>query len=67
MASQFLKSGAYRTALVIGGDVCNKYIDLERDFTKLKGHELINYALFGDGAGAVVLTTKDEKPRNKNP
>ncbi len=62
VASQFLQTGAYRTALVIGGDVCNKYIDLERDFTKLKGHELINYALFGDGAGAVVLTTKDEKP-----
>ena len=61
VASQFLKSGAYRTALVIGGDVCNKYIDLDRDFTKLKGHELINYALFGDGAGAVVLTTKEEK------
>ena len=61
VASQFLKSGSYRTALVIGGDVCNKYIDLDRDFTKLKGHELINYALFGDGAGAVVLTAKDEK------
>ncbi|MGG3891728.1 3-oxoacyl-ACP synthase III family protein [Metabacillus fastidiosus] len=61
IAYRFLRSGVYRTALVIGGDVCNKYIDVDRDFTKLRGYELINYALFGDGAGATVLTAEDGK------
>ncbi|MFA9557771.1 ketoacyl-ACP synthase III [Evansella sp. AB-rgal1] len=61
VAYQFLASGKYHNALVIGGDVCNKYLDLDRDFTKLRAHELINYALFGDGAGAAVLSTSTEK------
>lgn len=60
MATKFLRLGEYKTALVIGGDVCAKYIDLERDFTQLGSSELVNYALFGDGAGAAVLSN-DEK------
>ncbi|BAB05563.1 3-oxoacyl-ACP synthase III family protein [Halalkalibacterium halodurans] len=52
--------GSHRYALVIGGDVCNKYMDLSRDFSKLRSSELINYALFGDGAGAVVLTNENQ-------
>ncbi|MDO6657356.1 3-oxoacyl-ACP synthase III family protein [Anaerobacillus sp. 1_MG-2023] len=59
VATQFLASGTLRHALVIGGDVCNKYMDLQRDFKKLRSSELINYALFGDGAGAVILTNED--------
>lgn len=59
VATQFLALGTYRHALVIGGDVCNKYMDLNRDFKKLRSSEIINYALFGDGAGAVVLTNDD--------
>lgn len=61
VACQFLKEGTYRTALVIGADVCNKFLDLDRDFSKLRAHELINYALFGDGAGAAILSTDMEK------
>ncbi|TMN23741.1 3-oxoacyl-ACP synthase III family protein [Lentibacillus cibarius] len=60
VAYRFLKSGAFSNALVIGGDVCNKYMDLNRDFKKLRSSELINYALFGDGAGAVVLSTQTD-------
>lgn len=46
---------AHTTGLVIGGDVSNKHMDLQRDFERMPPHELINYMLFGDGAGAAVL------------
>lgn len=55
---QLLQKELYQYAVVIGGDVCNKYIDFTRDFTKLRSSELINLALFGDGAGAAVLASK---------
>ncbi len=54
-----LRTEQFRTGLVIGGDVCAKYIDIERDFSGLPSSELVNYALFGDGAGAAVLTNED--------
>lgn len=43
------------TGLVIGGDVCSKHLDLRRDFASAPPSELVNYVLFGDGAGAVVM------------
>jgi len=58
VARQFLLSGSYKTGLVIGGDICNKYIDMNRDFSKMSSSELVNYVLFGDGAGAVVMTSE---------
>jgi 3-oxoacyl-[acyl-carrier-protein] synthase III len=60
VAQQFLLSGSYKTGLVIGGDICNKYIDMNRDFSKMSSSELVNYVLFGDGAGAVVLTRESQ-------
>lgn len=45
-ASQFLATGMYRTALVIGGDVLSKFIDWNDRGTAV---------LFGDGCGAVVM------------
>ena len=54
IGTTLLRAGKHRRGLVIGGDVCAKYIDLTRDFSRLNSTELINYALFGDGAGAVV-------------
>ncbi|WP_018276993.1 3-oxoacyl-ACP synthase III family protein [Teredinibacter turnerae] len=60
MATKFLRLGEYSTGLVIGGDVCAKYIDTERDFSQLNSSELINYALFGDGAGAAVLSNDEQ-------
>ncbi|MFF0626345.1 3-oxoacyl-ACP synthase III family protein [Streptomyces sp. NPDC004296] len=42
--------------LVLGGDVCTKHLDLGRPLHRLPPRALVNYALFGDGAGAAVLT-----------
>lgn len=58
VARQFLLSGSYKIGLVIGGDVCNKYLDMNRDFSSMSSSELVNYVLFGDGAGAAVLTSE---------
>lgn len=61
VAYRFLQTGAFRHALVIGGDVCNKYLNMNRDFSKMRSSELINLALFGDGAGAAVLSSTSEQ------
>lgn len=51
IADQFIKTGVYRNILIVGGDVL---------------HHLVNYndrdtcILFGDGAGAAVLSRSDE-------
>lgn len=45
-ASQFLATGMYRTALVIGGDLLSKFLNWNDRTTAV---------LFGDGCGAVVL------------
>jgi 3-oxoacyl-[acyl-carrier-protein] synthase III len=45
-ASQFIRSGAYQTVLVIGADVLTRWVDWTDRGTCI---------LFGDGAGAVVL------------
>lgn len=61
IAKMYLNCEEYRNVLVVGGDVCNKYLDLDRDFNKLKSSELINYALFGDGAGAAIVTNETDQ------
>lgn len=66
VAAQAVAAGRCRTALVLGGDVCAKHVDLSLDFRALKPGELINTVLFGDGAGALVLSadqvTGEERP-----
>ena len=57
VASRMLASGAGRTALVVAGDVSTKFFDLGLDLRKLPPAELVNVVLFGDGAGAAVLST----------
>jgi 3-oxoacyl-[acyl-carrier-protein] synthase-3 len=53
IADQFVKSGRYRNALVLGADALNRIVDWTDRNTCI---------LFGDGAGAVVLKpTADEK------
>ncbi|GAB3886992.1 3-oxoacyl-ACP synthase III family protein [Kibdelosporangium lantanae] len=59
VAHALLATGRYRTALVIGGDVIAKHYDVRADLSKVPPAELVNYVLFGDGAGAAVLTTED--------
>ena len=49
--SQFVQSGAYRHVLVVGADVFTRILDFEDRSTCV---------LFGDGAGAVVLSATDE-------
>ncbi|MHB8124214.1 MAG: beta-ketoacyl-ACP synthase III [Desulfitobacteriaceae bacterium] len=50
-ASQFIATGMYRTALVIGGDTLSKLLNWEDRNTCI---------LFGDGAGAAVLQSVEE-------
>jgi 3-oxoacyl-[acyl-carrier-protein] synthase-3 len=58
VARQLLLASGRRTALVIGGDVCAKHFDLRVDLHSLLPSELVNVVLFGDGAGAAVLSTE---------
>ncbi len=51
IADQFIKSGASRRVLVIGADMNSKILDWSDRTTCV---------LFGDGAGAVVLDSRDE-------
>eukprot|EP01035_Chromulina_nebulosa_P017596 gene17596-23168_t len=52
-ASQFLQSGAYKKALVIGADALTRFLDWSDRSTCI---------LFGDGAGAIILeATSDEE------
>jgi 3-oxoacyl-[acyl-carrier-protein] synthase-3 len=55
VARQMLLAGPYRTALVLGGDVCTRHFDVTTDVGSLPPEELVNVVLFGDGAGAAVL------------
>ncbi|MFB7500720.1 3-oxoacyl-ACP synthase III family protein [Streptomyces sp. NPDC056161] len=59
LAHQAIQAGRARTVLVLGGDVCAKHVDLEADFAALEPGELVNTVLFGDGAGALVLSAED--------
>jgi 3-oxoacyl-[acyl-carrier-protein] synthase-3 len=54
---QLLKGKTLKNILVIGADTCNKCLDFKQDFSKLSRNELINYVLFGDGAGAIILSS----------
>ena len=49
-ASQFLRTGTYRNAVVIGADILSRWVDW-RDRTTC--------VLFGDGAGAIVCEAAD--------
>ncbi|MFF1421104.1 3-oxoacyl-ACP synthase III family protein [Streptomyces sp. NPDC058280] len=62
VAQTMIASGQYRSGLVIGGDVCSKHLDLQRDVSGAAPGDLVNYVLFGDGAGAAVLT---DEPRGQ--
>jgi 3-oxoacyl-[acyl-carrier-protein] synthase-3 len=50
LAASMIESGRARTVVAIGADVLNKYLDKDDRSTAM---------LFGDGAGAVVLTAVD--------
>jgi 3-oxoacyl-[acyl-carrier-protein] synthase III len=56
VAYQMLRAGPYRTALVLGGDTCVKHFPITADASLLPPAVAVNGMLFGDGAGAAVLT-----------
>lgn len=49
----------HRFGLVLGADVCVKHLDLEKNKLDVTASELVNYVLFGDGAGAAVVASQD--------
>lgn len=58
LARTLLLAGRCRTVLVIGGDVCAKHLETDFDPGTRSSAELVNYVLFGDGAGAAVLSAE---------
>ena len=58
LARHLIGSGEFGCGLVIGGDVCTKHLDLRRDLSAAAPSDLVNGVLFGDGAGAAVLTAE---------
>ncbi|GAA2598603.1 3-oxoacyl-ACP synthase [Streptomyces axinellae] len=48
-------AGGGAPGLVVGGDVCARHLDLRQDFRRLPPGTLVNYVLFGDGAGAALV------------
>ncbi|UMP06808.1 3-oxoacyl-ACP synthase III family protein [Amycolatopsis sp. EV170708-02-1] len=48
----------HRLGLVIGGDAGVKHFVADREMQGLPTAELVNYVLFGDGAGAIVVTSE---------
>jgi 3-oxoacyl-[acyl-carrier-protein] synthase III len=51
IADQYIKSGAAKTVLVVGTEICSRIVDWTDRGTCI---------LFGDGAGAILLTASDE-------
>jgi 3-oxoacyl-[acyl-carrier-protein] synthase-3 len=51
IAEQYIKSGAARTVLVVGSEICSRIVDWTDRGTCV---------LFGDGAGAILLSASDE-------
>ncbi|MFF3062167.1 3-oxoacyl-ACP synthase III family protein [Streptomyces sp. NPDC057909] len=58
LGHSLVSSGLHRNGLVLGGDVCAKILPLDQDFTTMPPSELVNFVLFGDGAGAAVITSE---------
>ncbi|MFE6972404.1 3-oxoacyl-ACP synthase III family protein [Streptomyces sp. NPDC057682] len=58
-----LIAGGRHAGIVVGGDVTHRFLSPHRDTAKIPTGELVNYVLFGDGAGAAVLTGEPEGER----
>jgi 3-oxoacyl-[acyl-carrier-protein] synthase-3 len=60
LAHDLLRAGMHRTALVLGADTCAKHFDTGIDIKTMPPAQLVNLLLFGDAAGAAVLSTAAE-------
>ncbi len=58
VASQFIKTGSFRNILVIGADAMSRVIDPQ---------DVKTYPLFGDAAGAVLVTADPQATENSGP
>ncbi len=56
IADQFIKTGMYKNILLVGSEVQSRGIDLTT-----KGRDIA--VLFGDGAGAAIITRSDDENR----
>ncbi len=59
MADQYIKTGMYKTVLLVGAEIHSKGLD-----KTTKGRDVS--VLFGDGAGAVILQRTEVKDKNKD-
>jgi 3-oxoacyl-[acyl-carrier-protein] synthase III len=59
VAHQMLLSGRHRNALVLGAETVAKHYDLDLKMDSSDPSYVVNTLIFGDGAGAAVLTTDD--------
>lgn len=57
-----LLSSGLRRGLVIGADTCARLFPSSGEIEGMSPAELINFALFGDGAGAVVVEADPDGP-----
>ena len=61
LARLLIESGEVtESVLVVGVDTVGKFIDLSKSLTDMKSSEVVNYALFGDGCGAALVSSKPE-------
>jgi 3-oxoacyl-[acyl-carrier-protein] synthase-3 len=58
VAHQMLQTGRYETALVLGADSTAKHFNLAIDVSAMSSGEQVNGVMFGDGAGAAILSTR---------
>jgi len=58
IASNFIRSGTFRRALLIGSDLISPFISaFKRDSEVHSNDYFVSLAMFGDGAGAVILSS----------
>ncbi len=66
IADQFIRTGYYKTALIVGSECTSTYsvpAYIEND-ESLSKNDLLNFVMFGDGAGAAILkrTSNSDEP-----
>jgi 3-oxoacyl-[acyl-carrier-protein] synthase III len=56
IATQLIRSGASKRALLIGSELISPFVALFKSNNGVSSDRLVSYAMFGDGAGAVILS-----------
>jgi 3-oxoacyl-[acyl-carrier-protein] synthase-3 len=60
--AQALLANGHHRGLVIGADTCLKMWPSAKDSRQMRPAEMVNFALFGDGGGAAVVSSENEGP-----